>query len=73
LNSAIEVGAAGEEKITHRLWLQDDKQPIDPKHAEYHFYEECAVEGSLIPHTDSANLSSVKPLTKRYPNSQVSK
>jgi len=73
LNSAIEVGAAGEEKITHRLWPQDDKLPIDPKHATYQFYEDAAVEGNLTPDTAGDNSSSINPVTKRYPSSQVSK
>jgi hypothetical protein len=35
LNSAMEVGAAGEEKIAHRLWSDEDKIPGSHKKKEH--------------------------------------
>lgn len=73
LNSAIGVGAAGEEKITHRLWPQDDKVLKDPKYAVNRLDKEAAVEGNLTPSIVGESPLSMKSVTKRYASSQVSK
>lgn len=81
LNSAIEVGAAGEEKISHRLWPEEDKDgnPINvfdsilstnPYCAARCFHGEAAAGGSID--TEEAEKSSkAKTISKKYPNSHV--
>ena len=80
LNSAIEVGAAGEEKISHRLWPEDDQNgtPIDvfdsilstnPYCAARCFHGEAAAEGSV--NVVENEPSKPKTISKKYPNSQV--
>ncbi|RDL37356.1 DDHD protein [Venustampulla echinocandica] len=78
LNSAIYVGAAGEEKIAHRLWPQeiDSKRNsqissgshvcTDPYSAAECFPGEAAAEGTI-----DLEKSQPKPATKRYSSAQV--
>ncbi|KAG9247451.1 DDHD domain-containing protein [Calycina marina] len=76
VNSAIEVGAAGEEKITHVLWPPEAKKGkqrqvgmhnTDPKYAAKHFYREAAMEGSL--NSEPAAESNIS--TRKYATSHV--
>jgi hypothetical protein len=79
LNSAIEVGAAGEEKISHRLWPEEeDGAPssafdgilsTNPHCAARCFHGEAAAEGSVD--VEEPDKSAVKTITKKYPNSHV--
>jgi hypothetical protein len=84
LNSAIEVGAAGEEKIAHRLWPEDAKQkPGSHKGAEHHplsndpycaaicLHGEAAAEGSIDPDDVDKKTSGPNAIVKRYSKSQV--
>jgi len=71
LNSAIEVGAAGEEKITHSLWPQDTLLTTDPIRTANSFYEEAAVEGKLD--SVSADVGSSSKRTVRFPKAHISK
>lgn len=75
LSSAVEVGAAGEEKIVHRLWPKDEKPDpkkhllsADPQCAARCFQGEAAAEGSLEAEPPA---SSPRIIKKKYPNSQV--
>ncbi|KAH8684902.1 DDHD domain-containing protein [Tricladium varicosporioides] len=80
LNSAIEVGAAGEEKIAHRLWPKEDDPkcithennpthlPTDSYCAAKCFYGEAAAEGSV---DLDDKLMEAKSFTKKYSNAQV--
>jgi hypothetical protein len=83
LNSAIEVGAAGEEKIAHRLWPKDEEQqPKSHKGSEHHplsndpycaamcFRGQAAAEGTLDP-DDSDKPLELNAIVKRYSKSQV--
>jgi hypothetical protein len=82
LNSALEVGAAGEEKISHRLWpVADDKKggfqtspegivAADPYCAARCFHGEAAAEGS-IDSNDILITSGPKGVVKMYPQSHV--
>lgn len=80
LNSAIEVGAAGEEKISHRLWPEEDKDgapsnafdsilSTNPHCAARCFHGEAAAEGSV--EVEEPDKSATKTITKKYPNSHV--
>ncbi|PQE30439.1 hypothetical protein CJF32_00009282 [Rutstroemia sp. NJR-2017a WRK4] len=81
LNSAIEVGAAGEEKIAHRLWPAEEKQKAsksdsaehlvsaDPYCAARCFHGEAAAEGKGDELEAKPTPSTSIP--KKYPNSQV--
>ncbi|TVY85045.1 putative phospholipase [Lachnellula suecica] len=78
LNSAMEVGAAGEEKIAHRLWPKDSDAKTgshthphlatDPHCAARCFNGEVAAEGTVGSEEKS---SEPKVLTKKYSNAQV--
>lgn len=81
LNSAIEVGAAGEEKISHRLWPEEDQKgtainaidsilSTNPYCAARCFHGEAAAEGS-VDMEDNEKSSKAKTISKKYPNSQV--
>lgn len=81
LNSAIEVGAEGEEKIVHRLWQKEnddrtvDYDPskhilsTDPHCAARCFHGEAAAEGK-VEESDS-KPGAATSISKKYPNSQV--
>jgi len=84
LNSAIEVGAAGEEKIAHRLWPKDEEQKAIPhKGKEHHplssdpycaalcFHGEAAAEGTIDPENLDKKASVPSAIVKRYSKSQV--
>ncbi|PVH88714.1 hypothetical protein DL98DRAFT_555696 [Cadophora sp. DSE1049] len=84
LNSAIEVGAAGEEKISHTLWPKDDpKKPQNATKATKHGLStdpfcaarcsngEASAEGSTDPEDLEGQESGVLTVVKRYRNSQV--
>jgi hypothetical protein len=83
LNSAIDVGAAGEEKIAHRLWpKEDDLKSSLSKMAEYSlstdpycaakcFHGEAAAEGNADPDGLDGKPSDVKTISKKYPNAQI--
>lgn len=85
LNSAIEVGAAGEEKISHILWPKEDlKKPqkakrnnanhglsTDPFCAARCSNGEASAEGSTDPEDLAGQESDVLTVVKRYRNSQV--
>ncbi|KAM3079663.1 hypothetical protein ACMFMG_006076 [Clarireedia jacksonii] len=81
LSSAIEVGAAGEEKIAHRLWPAEETQKgsnskstehlvsADPYCAARCFHGEAAAEGKADEVEAKPTASTSIP--KKYPNSQV--
>jgi hypothetical protein len=84
LNSAVEVGAAGEEKIAYRLWPKEEEQKRKPhKGSEHHplsndpycaaicFHGEAAAEGTLDPDDSDKKASGPKAIVKRYSKSQV--
>ncbi|PBP25750.1 DDHD domain protein [Diplocarpon rosae] len=83
INSAIEVGAAGEEKIAHRLWpnevakkskshrSKEHPPTSDPYCAVRCFDGEASAEGITDPDDPRDKLSDSKTIMKRYPNSQV--
>jgi hypothetical protein len=74
LHSALEVGAAGEEKIAYRLWPKDDDKHItsndilssDPYCAARCFQGEAAAEGAA-----DLDDPDKKTIVKKYPNCQV--
>ncbi|TVY47336.1 putative phospholipase [Lachnellula occidentalis] len=80
LKSAMEVGAAGEEKIAHRLWPKETDArtsshksmhphlSTDPYCAARCFDGEAAAEGSIVP---GEKLSEPKVLAKKYSNAQI--
>lgn len=82
LNSALEVGAPGEEKISHRLWPRNDDSKgglpdspgkivaSGPYCAARCFRGEAAAEGS-IDTSDSENPSGLNGISKIYPQSHV--
>lgn len=81
LNSALEVGVAGEEKISHRLWLQvDDKKDgfqisqesvvSADSYCAKKFFQEAAAEGR-IDSNDFQRVSGPKAVVKSYPQSHV--
>jgi hypothetical protein len=73
LNSAIEVGAAGEEKISHRLWPKDEDakdrsasktehtMSTDPYCAARCFHGEVAAEGTVDPEASDKKPADKKP------------
>ena len=74
LTCAVEVGAAGEEKIAHPLWPKDESPnaknhllSADPQCAARCFQGEAAAEGDLDEETPAAPRN----IKKKYPNSQV--
>ncbi|KAI9744918.1 MAG: hypothetical protein M1818_001844 [Claussenomyces sp. TS43310] len=84
LNSAIEVGAAGEEKISHRLWPAETEQniggrapperplmAIDPYCAARCFHGEVAAVGTVSPEKPSDQISHATKSVKIYPHSHV--
>jgi DDHD domain len=82
LNSAIEVGAAGEEKISHRIWpketdksnAKDGPEQIsvgaNPYCAARCFHGEVAAVGTVDSDQPGEN-SQTAQVTKRFPNSHV--
>ncbi|PSS22142.1 hypothetical protein M430DRAFT_118339 [Amorphotheca resinae ATCC 22711] len=82
LNSAIEVGALGEEKISYRLWPKEEDQKAPPYNMSEHiisadpycaarcFHGDAAAEGK-IDSDESDKSTSTKTITKKYPNSHV--
>ncbi|KAH8601294.1 DDHD domain-containing protein [Bisporella sp. PMI_857] len=77
LNSAIEVGAIGEEKISHPIWPVEEAKgkqvestflSTDPGYAAKHFYNEAAAEGSL---ESGSRPSSAKASSRKYATSHV--
>ncbi|TVY23400.1 putative phospholipase [Lachnellula hyalina] len=80
LRSAMEVGAAGEEKIAHRLWPKETDARTSSRKSMYPhlstnpycaaicFHGEAAAEGSIVPGEKS---SESKVLAKKYSNAQV--
>lgn len=84
LNSAVEVGAAGEEKIAHRLWPKDEEQKAIPHKSKEHyplsndpycaalcFHGEAAAEGIVDPENLDKKASDPSAIVKRYSKSQV--
>ncbi|KAG0651325.1 putative phospholipase [Hyphodiscus hymeniophilus] len=79
LRSAMDVGAAGEEKVAHRLWPKDADKSItsedilstDPYCAAKCFQGEAAAEGSVDPDGLDRALPNAKTIVKKYPNCQV--
>lgn len=82
LNSALEVGAAGEEKVSHRLWPNFDERkdatqnpPPDipcagPHCAARCFHGEAAAEGNTD--SDELQVASGPPtIVKTYPHAHV--
>ncbi|KAH8816280.1 DDHD domain-containing protein [Xylogone sp. PMI_703] len=77
LNSAIEVGAAGEEKVAHRLWPKENDPvatvtlPTDPACAASCFHGEAAAEGKVEAEGLDGNIHSSVSNRKRYADCQV--
>lgn len=83
LQCALEVGAAGEEKISHRLWPKEvatDGQTespsnhdvaIDPYCAANCFNGQAAAAGTVDPDQPSEATSMNNIVPKRYPNCHV--
>jgi hypothetical protein len=79
LRSAMDIGAAGEEKITYRLWPKDEDKSVtsddilsaDPYCAARCFQGEAAAEGEVDPDELDKNSSDTKTIVKKYPNCQV--
>lgn len=81
LNSAIEVGPEGEEKIVHRLWPKEEESKTstydtskhilsaDPHCAARCFQGEAAAEGKV--EESDTKPSAATSISKKYPNSQV--
>ncbi|KAA8565853.1 hypothetical protein EYC84_009670 [Monilinia fructicola] len=81
LNSAIEVGPEGEEKIVHRLWPNEKDSKASALDASEHmlstdpycaarcFYGEAAAEGKV--EESDAKPTAATSISKKYPNSQV--
>ncbi len=79
LTSALNIGAEGEEKIQHRLWLKDETRPLDdlpkaPPSDQYCaarcFNGEMAAEGTVdLSRFD--DKKSTAGIVRRYPNSSV--
>ncbi|KAF4637644.1 hypothetical protein G7Y89_g437 [Cudoniella acicularis] len=80
LNSALEVGAAGEEKIAHRLWPKEDETKrtahdckeahlsTDPYCAARCFHGEAAAEGTI---DLDEKPTEAKTVAKKFPSTQV--
>jgi hypothetical protein len=83
LCSALEVGAAGEEKISHRIWPRGTDQTggntgkdqiltaADPFCAARCFHGEVAAAGSIEIGDNGGKNTGPTQITKRFPNSQV--
>lgn len=79
LRSAMDVGAAGEEKVAHRLWPKDGDKSItsddilstDPYCAARCFQGEAAAEGAADPDDLDKKTTDPKTIVKKYPNCQV--
>jgi hypothetical protein len=83
LHSALEVGAAGEEKISHPIWPKEADQneggrstdqtimAADPICAARCFHGEVAAVGTVEPGDLDGKGSSLTQVTKRFPNSHV--
>jgi hypothetical protein len=78
LRSAMDVGAAGEEKVAHRLWPRDEDKvtsndilSTDPHCAARCFQGEAAAEGSVDPDDLERKPTDPKTIVKKYPNCQV--
>ncbi|KAG4444425.1 hypothetical protein IFR05_000016 [Cadophora sp. M221] len=84
LNSATDVGAAGEEKITYILWPKEDAKKAkkatkvtkhglstDPFCAARCSNGEASAAGNTDPDISADEDSDVVTIVKRYPNSQV--
>jgi hypothetical protein len=79
LNSAVEVGAAGEEKIAHRLWPKDENLQklnrhllsTEPQCAARCFRGEAAAEGILDAGNTAEKPTVPRIVNKKYPSSQV--
>jgi hypothetical protein len=83
LNSAIEVGAAGEEKIAHRLWPKEDQKPKSHKGSEHHplsndpycaamcLHGEAAAEGTVDLDDSDKKAPESNFIVKRFSKSQV--
>ncbi|KAK0109795.1 hypothetical protein ONS95_002468 [Cadophora gregata] len=84
LNSALEVGAAGEEKISHILWPKEDPKKAqkaikstkpelstDPFCAARCSNGEASAEGSTDPEDLAGQASDTMTVVKKYRNSQV--
>lgn len=83
LSSALEVGAAGEEKISHRIWPKETDQvegntstdqtltAADPFCAARCFHGEVAAVGTMEPGDPKSKSAGLAQVTKRFPNSHV--
>lgn len=77
LNSAIQVGAAGEEKVAHRLWPKDGEEAAmstpssDPSCAAKLLSGKIAAEGSIEPENSEGDIPDSTPKRKRYAECQV--
>jgi len=83
LRSALEVGAAGEEKISHRIWPKETNQAegnsnisqtitaADPFCAARCFHGEVAAVGTIEPGNPDGKSAGPAQVAKRFPNSHV--
>jgi hypothetical protein len=83
LRSALEVGAAGEEKISHRIWPKEANQvegnsnisqnitASDPFCAARCFHGEVAAVGTIEPGDPDEKIAGPTQVAKRFPNSHV--
>ena len=79
LHSAIEVGAAGEEKVAHNLWPRDEDKRIasddifstDSYCAARCFQGEAAAEGTADLDDSDKKSPDTNTIAKKYPNAQV--
>ncbi|RFU31412.1 hypothetical protein B7463_g4954, partial [Scytalidium lignicola] len=77
LNSAMEVGAAGEEKVAHRLWPRDTDNmttatlSTDPSCAASCFHGEAAAEGKIEVENLDKNIQDNAHSRRRYAECQV--
>jgi hypothetical protein len=79
LHSAIEVGAAGEEKVAYHLWPRDEDKrsasdnilSTDPYCAARCFQGEAAAEGAADFDDSDKKSSDMNTIVKKYPNAQV--
>ncbi|POS87505.1 hypothetical protein EPUL_000680 [Erysiphe pulchra] len=84
IESALSVGAAGEEKIAYRLWPSDRqkfpnkeyeqlrlKLSSDPYSAFRLFHGDIAAEGIVNPEVKDQNLSEPKTNFKKFPTAKI--
>lgn len=84
LNSAVEVGAVGEEKIVHALWPREEPQQSESSKAPEQnpstdlygavaadFHAEASAQGSTDPDKLEGESSEPKIVTKRYASCQI--